>query len=105
MGEIFYLSSIKAHALSKTRIDRALRASRIEERPPRAQARAEVVQVDVLHLREQLWEERIAWMAIAQPVQQLERVLRLLLVPQIDHLQLIVSLIPEQRAVLSRAQH
>src|ERR1043165_8079433 len=135
MGELFYLSSIKARALSKTRVDRALRiggsarvrgeareialclregteggerfggdhctqlldgragvlhplvdrghaearaclgelrishamrARRIEERSPRAQARAEVVQVDVLHLGEQLWEERIAWMAIAQ---------------------------------------
>src|ERR1051325_5623961 len=164
MGEIFYLSSIKARALSKiaalaTResremalclrvgaegrarsgadhraqlLDRGvrlvhslqhrrhaeprarfrerwirdtMRARRVEQRLPRAEAAAQVVEVDVLHLRDELREERIARMTIAELRQQVERLLRLLLIPEVDHLQLIVGFIAEDGAVLARAQH
>src|SRR4051812_6227692 len=123
MGEIFYLSSIKARALSKIEalatsesreialrlrvgaerserpggdhraqlfdrgvglvqslehgrhaeprarfrklgIGDAMRASRLDQHLPRAQAAAQVVQVDVLHLRDELREQRIARMTV-----------------------------------------
>ena len=54
---------------------------------------------------DELREERVPRMAIAQLRQQLERALRLLLVPEIDEVQLVVGLVAKQRAVLARAQH
>src|SRR6266550_52746 len=164
MGEIFYLSSIKARALSKIAalaahesreialrlrvgaerrarlggdhraqlfdrgvrliqslqhrrhaeprarfrelwIRETMRASRIEQRLPRVEAAAQVVEVDVLHLRDELREERIARMTVAELREQVERLLRLLLIPEVEDVQLIVGFIAQDRAMLARAPH
>ena len=53
-------------------------ARRIEQRSPRPEAAGEVMELHVLHLRDELREERVPRVAIAQLHEQVERALRLL---------------------------
>src|SRR5262245_21835215 len=75
--------------LCELRIADTVRACGIQQRPPRAEARRQVMQVDILDLRDQLREERIARMAVAKGGQQIERAQWLLLVPEVDDVKLI----------------
>ena len=81
------------------------RACRGEQRLVAAETRGCVVKVAVLDLRGHLNEERIARMALAQALDQCERLFRLVLVPDIQHVQLVIGFAAEQLAVLACALH
>ena len=66
----------------EVRIGDAALVRGVEQAAPGAKACREVMEVDVLHLRDQLREERISRVTLAKIGQEVQRALRLLLVPQ-----------------------
>jgi hypothetical protein len=77
----------------------------VEQCTPRPQARRQVVLINVLHLGNELEEMRVPLMPQPEGLEQLQRAVRGVLVPEVDDLKLIIGLAPHQRAFVARPDH
>ena len=91
--------------LGERRVADALLARDVEKRAPRLQAAAQIVPIDLLHFRELREEQRVARVTVVQRLEQRDRLVDAMLVPQIDDLELVVRFALEEPPMGARAQH